>query len=109
MYWVIRTNKTTVYNEKLKWLENMNNKELVKIFKAVGNERRLLILKHIFSKKELTVGQISQLIDLSFKSVSRHMSVLSNVNLVDARKVNLSKFYFIDTKSSKEFIKFLKS
>ena len=86
----------------------MNNKDLVKVFKAIGNERRLLILKHLFSKKELTVGQISQLINLSFKSVSRHLAILSSANLVDARKVNLSKFYFIDTKSSKEFIKFFR-
>ncbi len=87
----------------------MSNKELVKIFKALGNERRCLILKHIFSKKELTVGQISQLIKLSFKSTSRHLSVLSSVDLVDAKKVNLSKFYFIDMNSSKEFIKFFQN
>ena len=74
----------------------MNNRELVKIFKAAGNERRFLILKHLISKKELTVGQIAKLIHLSFKSVSRHLSVLLNADLVKVRQVNLNRFYSID-------------
>lgn len=98
---LIRTNKTIVIPET-----RMSNKELVKICKAIGNERRLLILKHLFSKKTLTVGQISELIHLSFKSVSRHLSVLSNANLVEIRKINLNHIYSINTKSAKDFIKF---
>ena len=74
----------------------MNNKELVKIFKALGNERRFLILKHLFVKKELTVGKISELINLSFKSSSRHLSVLINADLVKVRQVNLNRFYSIN-------------
>lgn len=74
----------------------MNNKELVKIFKAIGNERRFLILKNLFSKGELTVGQISEIIDLSFKSVSRHLSILSSADLVKVRQANLNRFYSIN-------------
>jgi ArsR family transcriptional regulator len=75
----------------------MDNKRLVKIFKAIGNERRFLILKYLLSRKELTVGQISELIKLSFKSVSRHLSVLSNADLVKVRQENLNRFYSINT------------
>ena len=60
----------------------MSNKELIKIFKALGNERRFLILKYLSQRKELNVSQISELIKLSFKSVSRHLSVLINADLV---------------------------
>ncbi|MFH1967897.1 MAG: metalloregulator ArsR/SmtB family transcription factor [bacterium] len=74
----------------------MNKKELVKIFKALGSERRFLILKHLISKEELTVGQISEFINLSFKSTSRHLSVLINADLVKARQVNLNRFYSIN-------------
>ena len=88
--------------------DNMNNKELIKIFKAMGNERRFLILKHFSQKKELTVGQISELIHLSFKSVSRHLSVLLNANLVEARQVNLNRFYRINENASKQFLDFLR-
>ena len=87
----------------------MNNKNLVKIFKAVGNERRLLILKHLFKVKELTVGQISELINLSFKSTSNHLSVLSNTDLIESRQVSLNKFYSIKNSSfPKEFVKFFR-
>ena len=81
---------------RIKENKRMSNKELVKIFKALGNERRFLILKHLFAKKELTVGQISEFINLSFKSVSRHLSVLSNVDLVKVRQVSINRFYSIN-------------
>ena len=74
----------------------MSNKELVKIFKALGNERRFLILKYLFAKKELTVGQVSEFINLSFKSSSRHLSVLINADLVKVRQVNINRFYSIN-------------
>ncbi len=85
----------------------MNTRNLVKIFKAVGNERRFLILKNLFRTKELSVGQISELINLSFKSTSYHLSVLSNMDLVESRQVSLNKFYSINhVKFPKQFIKF---
>lgn len=77
-------------------LSKMSNKELVRIFKALGNERRFLILKYIFSNKELTVSKISELINLSFKSTSRHLVVLINADLVKVRQVNLNRFYSIN-------------
>ena len=73
----------------------MGNKELVKILKALGNERRVAILKHLLAKKELTVSQIATLIKLSFKSTSRHLSVLSGAGLIEARQADLNRFYSI--------------
>ena len=87
----------------------MSNKSVAKIFRAMGNERRLLILKNLFTKKELTVGEISRLIELSFKSTSRHLAVLSNANLVVVRQINLNRYYSLSSKNIKEFIPFLKN
>lgn len=85
----------------------MNDENLVKIFKAVSNERRFLILKHLFRAKELTVGQVSEAIHLSFKSTSRHLAVLLNAKLVSVRQVNLNRFYSINKSNfPKEFIVF---
>lgn len=86
----------------------MNRSETIKIFKALGNERRFLILKYIIKKKELTVSQISELIHLSFKSTSRHLSVLKNANLVISRQIDLNNFYSINNEYVKDFIKFLR-
>lgn len=85
----------------------MKNKELSKIFKALGNERRLLIIKYLFQNKELTVGQISGFIRLSFKATSKHLLILSNVGLVSMRQISLNRFYSLNNPN---FIqKFLKT
>lgn len=86
----------------------MNHKELVKVFKALGNERRFSILKHLLKEKELSVGKISELINLSFKSASRHLTVLISANLVSVKQVNTNRFYSLNLKSVKEFIGFLR-
>ncbi len=92
------------------WDENneMKRSEITKIFKALGNERRFLIVKHILDQKELTVSQISELINLSFKSTSRHLSVLKNANLVVSRQTDLNNFYSLNNEFAREFVKFLK-
>ena len=92
------------------WGENneMKRSEITKIFKALGNERRFLIVKHILDQKELTVSQISELINLSFKSTSRHLSVLKNANLVVSRQTDLNNFYSLNNEFAREFVKFLK-
>ncbi len=82
---------------------------MVKIFKAMGNERRFLMLRHLFTKKELTVSQISELIHLSFKSVSRHLLILKNANLVKSRQVSINNIYSLNDRYVGEFIKFLKN
>jgi len=74
----------------------MKNKELSKIFKALGNERRLLIVTLLFKNKELTVGQISEFIHLSFKATSKHLLILSNANLVSMRQISLNRFYSLN-------------
>jgi len=84
----------------------MKNKELVKIFKALSNERRLFIILHLFKNKELTVGQISELIHLSFKATSKHLIILYNAKLLNTRQVNLNKLYSINNLDFlKQFIK----
>ncbi len=85
----------------------MNQKNLVKIFKAMGNERRFLILGNLMQKKELSVGQIAELIDLSFKSVSRHLSVLYGADLIEVRQSGLNRFYSIKEGLSRDIKNFL--
>lgn len=86
----------------------MNIKNSSKIFKALGNERRLLMLKYLLERKELTVGQISELIRFSFKSVSKHLSILENANLVKSRQIGLNKLYSINQEVQKDILHSLK-
>lgn len=87
----------------------MNNKELVKILKAMGNDRRLEILRRLTKSKQMSVGNLSEMMGLSFRSVSKHLSVLSGAGLVEAKQISLSRYYFISPDFPKQFIEFIKS
>jgi ArsR family transcriptional regulator len=84
----------------------MNDKQLVKILKAIGNERRLAILKHL-KTREMSVSQISKLIKLSFRSTSKHLMILSGAGLVEAKQDNLNRIYFISSDFPKQFSELL--
>ena len=87
----------------------MTNKELIKIFKAIGNERRLDILRRINKSKQMSVGGLAEIMELSFRSVSKHLSVLSGAGLVEAKQISLSRYYFISPDFPKQFLEFLKN
>jgi len=70
-------------------------KDLEKIAKAMGNERRLIILR-LLKSRSMNVQQISEKLKLSFKSTSRHLGVLKSVGLVDTRKTSLQVFYYLN-------------
>ncbi|MBP6905035.1 MAG: winged helix-turn-helix transcriptional regulator [Candidatus Pacebacteria bacterium] len=71
----------------------MDEKHLEKILKALANKRRLSILKYLKSKPRASVGTIAGAIKLSFKSTSKHLSVLANVELLEKEQVGLTVYY----------------
>ena len=71
----------------------MQHKNLEKVLKAVANKRRLSILEYLSKKSEANVGDISEHINLSFKSTSRHLAILRAVDLVDREQRGLEIFY----------------
>ena len=79
----------------------MKENELEKIFKALANRRRILIIKLLKKNKEMTVGDIARAIKLSFKSTSKHLSVLYLVGIVHKEQRNLQVFYCISSNLSK--------
>lgn len=74
----------------------MEIKTLEKYLKALANKRRLAILKHLKKIKEATVGEISELINLSFKSTSRHLSVLFGADLVEREQRSTEVYYCLE-------------
>ena len=67
--------------------------ELEKQMKALANRRRLAILKYLKEKKQASVGDIAAEIRLSFKSTSRHLSVLYAAGIVEKEQKSLLVFY----------------
>ncbi|MBN2120256.1 MAG: helix-turn-helix transcriptional regulator [Candidatus Omnitrophica bacterium] len=75
------------------------------IFKALGSTRRIRILKILLKSDKLSVGEISQKIDLSLKSTSKHLLLLEKLDLVKREQKSRWGFYSYSTKASVDRIK----
>ncbi len=85
------------------------DKDLVKIFKALGNKRRLNIISFLKKKRIASVGEIATVIKLSLTSTSKHLNILYSLGLLDKEQRNLQIFYFISTTPPKILITILKN
>ena len=68
-------------------------KDLEKIFKAFANRRRLAILKYLKNKKEASVADVSENINLSFKATSKHLNILAAIDVIEKDQRSLQVFY----------------
>ena len=75
-------------------------KELEKVLKAFANGRRLAIVKYLKQRPKATVGEIARAIRLSFKSTSRHLTLLAFVEVVERNQVNTQAWYSLKKKQS---------
>ncbi|PIP18153.1 MAG: hypothetical protein COX43_00280 [Parcubacteria group bacterium CG23_combo_of_CG06-09_8_20_14_all_35_9] len=58
----------------------------IKILKSLANEKRLEILEALKKFNELSVSELSQEINLHFKSTSKHLQKLVEAGLVEQRR-----------------------
>lgn len=79
----------------------MDNQNYEKVFKALGNSRRLDIIAYLLKHKEASVGDIANNIKLSFKATSKHLILLSTINILKKEQRNLLVFYYINSSVSK--------
>ncbi len=70
-------------------------KQLARIMKAFGNDRRLKIIKVLTKEKELSVGDIAERIELSFTATSKHLNMLYKLDILDHRQKSLVVYYRI--------------
>ncbi|OCL26765.1 transcriptional regulator [Orenia metallireducens] len=63
-----------------------------KTFKALadGNRRKILIL---LKEKDLTAGEIAERFSISKPSISHHLKILKNADLVDDRREGQQIYY----------------
>ncbi len=70
-------------------------KEYEKILKAFANRRRLEIVIFLKEKKEACVGEIANKIKLSFKATSKHLSLLTAVDIIEKEQRGLKVYYWL--------------
>ncbi|QIA62536.1 metalloregulator ArsR/SmtB family transcription factor [Vibrio astriarenae] len=80
-----------------------NSAQAVTVLKAMANERRLQILC-LLLETELSVGQLSQQLDLSQSALSQHLAWLRRDGLVDTRKEAQTVYYSLKSREVKALI-----
>ena len=73
------------------------------IFKALGNETRLKIVETLMIK-EHNVTDLTQISGKDQTTVSRHLSTLSNANIIRQKRIGRNIFYSIIDVSMKEWL-----
>lgn len=72
------------------------------LLKALANEQRLLILCHLASEGELSVGAIGERMQLSQSALSQHLARLREDGLVTFRRESQTLYYrVLDPKAQK--------
>lgn len=79
----------------------MNEIDMEKILKALGNKRRLKILK-ILKKKKISVSDIAKEMKLSIRAVSRHLNVLYTNGFLEKEQIGLTVYYTFNPARTKE-------
>ena len=67
--------------------------EAVALLKAMANQCRLLVLCHLSTSGELSVGELADRVGLSQSALSQHLAKLREEGLVATRKEAQTVFY----------------
>ena len=72
----------------------LQDKEMVRLFKALSVETRLRIVQ-LLSKRTLCVGVLSNLLGVSAGAVSQHLRILRDAGLVEADRRGYFIHYYV--------------
>jgi ArsR family transcriptional regulator, virulence genes transcriptional regulator len=82
--------------------------EAAALLKALSNEHRLLILCHLVSERELTVGAILERVPLSQSALSQHLAKLREEGLVTFRRESQTLFYRVADARAQQVLELLR-
>lgn len=69
--------------------------EVSNVLKAIGNERRLLILCQLVTQGEMSVGALVNEVDLSQSALSQHLARMRTEGILATRRDGLTIYYRI--------------
>jgi ArsR family transcriptional regulator len=75
---------------------NYDTKKLVKISKALADENRYRIFKLISEKGEIPCKDITGLFNLSQPTISHHLKILTECELIGVRKEGQWSYFFVN-------------
>lgn len=78
--------------------------QLIKIFKALSDTNRVRILK-MLEIRPLCVCEITTVLGLAMSTVSKHLSILRDANLIFEQKEGKWVNYYLNTATQQQYIK----
>jgi ArsR family transcriptional regulator, virulence genes transcriptional regulator len=86
-----------------------NATEAANLMKALGNEKRLMILCKLLEAGEMNVMALCEAVGLSQSALSQHLAKMRAEKLVDYRRASQTLFYRVADPNVKRIVKTLKS
>ncbi|WP_238917054.1 metalloregulator ArsR/SmtB family transcription factor [Clostridium sp. YIM B02555] len=88
------------FDELLELLKEF--KESQKALIAIGDETRQLIISTLLLSdcRGIRVGDIAEKAKISRPSVSHHLQILKNANMISVRKEGTRNYYYLDAKEN---------
>jgi ArsR family transcriptional regulator len=83
----------------------MQPKQIAKVAKALSDETRLKILQQIASQDEVNCGELCETQVVGHATVSHHLRVLTEANLIEARRQGQFIYYKVIPDTLDEFAK----
>lgn len=82
--------------------------EVASLLRAIGNERRLMLLCLLIDQREVAAGELAQSVGLTASATSQHLSKLRAQGVITARRDAQTLYYRIADARVKRVIKLLK-
>lgn len=76
------------------------------VFKALSDKNRRQILK-LLREKDLSAGEIAEHFDISKPSLSHHLNILKQANLVQTERQGQNIIYSLNTTAIQELISWI--
>jgi ArsR family transcriptional regulator, virulence genes transcriptional regulator len=83
--------------------------EAASLMKALGNEKRLMILCKLLEAGEMSVMPLAEAVGLSQSALSQHLARMRTEKLINYRRESQTLFYRVADKNVNRIIKTLKS
>jgi DNA-binding transcriptional ArsR family regulator len=78
------------------------------LLKALANEQRLLILCHLVTERELSVGALGERMELSQSALSQHLARLREEGLVGFRRESQTLHYRVCDPKAEQLLELLR-
>ena len=71
-------------------------KEIDKVFKALADPNRRLLLDRLYAKNGQTLSELCEGLDMARQSVSQHLGLLEEANLISVQWQGREKLHFFN-------------